>query len=180
VNPHTFTKRLNANLHNPVLERDSKISALVASHGLEDALPHFRQRSCRHGHGVTWWRRRADVGIVCSANCDYLLASDRPFLRNVQIKQPRLQQSDHFALVGMVQSAPHEEHRAYLRGRKRFPLQLPTATAMSQPVTLFTAWKSHVDKAQPAIRQAKVPWISATTWKSVDCSRRMNFHQGRP
>jgi hypothetical protein len=81
---------LNANLHNPVLERDNEISALVvASHGLEDTLPHFRQRSCRHGHGVTWWQRRADVGIVCSANCDYLLASDRRFLRNVQIQQPR-------------------------------------------------------------------------------------------
>ena len=159
---------LNANLHNPVLERDSEISALVASHGLEDALPHFRQRSCRHGHGVTWWQRRADVGIVCSANCDYLLASDRRFLRNVQIQQPRLHQSDHFALVGVVQSAPHEEHRAYLRGRKRFPLQPPKAEAMSQADTLFTALKSHVDKAKPAIRQAKVPWISGTTWKSVD------------
>ena len=81
------------------------LTALVASHGLEDALPHFRQRSCRHGQGVTWWQRRADVGIVCLANCDYyLLASDRRFLRNVQIQQPRLRQSDHFALIGVVPS----------------------------------------------------------------------------
>ena len=159
---------LNADLNGPKGARESEISALVAYHGLENTLPHSRQRSCRHGHGVTWRQRRADVGIVTSATCDYLLATDRRFLRNVQIQQPRLHHSDHFALVGVVQSAPHREHRAYLRGRKRFPLQPPTGAAMSHSDTLFSALKSHVVKVKPAVRKAKDPWISEATWRTMD------------
>ena len=39
---------------------------------------------------------------VISSSCDYFLGSDRCFVRNVQIREPHLHGSDHFAVVAVM------------------------------------------------------------------------------
>ena len=122
VFPTFFLGDLNANLRSPGDARDAEIAALVTARGLQDTRPHFWQRSSYLGWN-TWFQGR-QLGRVQST-CDYILATDRQVLHNVQAKQPRLHTSDHVMLLGCFWSASQTANARYLKRRKRFPLTPP-------------------------------------------------------
>lgn len=53
-----FVGDLNANLHKLSSDRNRQVADCVASHGLFDLLPHFRQLKC-FSHQTTWWQMQA-------------------------------------------------------------------------------------------------------------------------
>ena len=123
---------LNVNLCDLHDDHSADIAALVASLGLIDLLWHFDQRA-RHRDRTTWHQDRF-LGSL-SSRCDYILAPNRHFFRNVQIKEPRLFTSDRFLILGEFLSQPLEANRRYLGGRRQFPLGV---TSLLDLTSLFS------------------------------------------
>jgi hypothetical protein len=163
--PSLLMGDINANLESPRDTREVAILALVATYGLFDVLPHYRQRRCQFGHGVTWWQHREDGNVTL--RCDYLLALDRRFIRNVQILKPRLHTSEYIMVLGVLQSEPPEAHQQHMQGRKQFPLAPPVGPAMRVDSLLDTTM-NHIAKGMPAVRAPRAPWISDGTWRVGD------------
>ena len=111
---------LNANLDQPTRARDLEIAAAVATAGLEDMLPHFRQRQ-PFGAGLTWGRH----GENATGGNDYILGADWQMFSNVGLCLPRNFASDHQLVLGILSAPTATEHARYLRGRHKFPLQVP-------------------------------------------------------
>ena len=84
---------LNVNLRAPQGARENQIAALVASYGLFDLLPNFKQRR-RYGDGATWSQHRD--GEVVKGWCDYILGTDRRMFSNVCLRDPQCFSSDHY------------------------------------------------------------------------------------
>jgi hypothetical protein len=106
---------LNVDLGSFLDPREVETAAAVASFGLEDLLPHFRQHRgfC---HGKTWRPER--LGQVVSSQCNHILGSDRRVFQNTQLKDPRSFSSDHLAVCGRLLSAPLWSNRHCLFSRK--------------------------------------------------------------
>ena len=155
---------LNVDLCRPDGARDEEIANLIATQGLLDMLQHFRQR--RHFGSRKTWMRQQEGRTLRSRN-DYILGSDRRIFKKVCIRNPRHFASDHLALLGTIQSRTVGENRAYLRGRKAYPLQPPSRGPLSRVDSLFTELKSHVEKPTRESRRA-TSWISAGTWALID------------
>jgi hypothetical protein len=63
--------------------RDSEITALLATLGLEDMSEHFIQRK-NFRRGSTWSMVRE--GELLQSRCDYILGTDRRIFKYIQIK----------------------------------------------------------------------------------------------
>ena len=87
----------NANINNPTSLRTQQLTNLLATFGLEDLLPHFKQCS-KHQGLHTWTQTR--LGTCYRSRCDYIFGTDRHLFRSIRIKDPRHFTSDHFMLVG--------------------------------------------------------------------------------
>jgi exonuclease III len=110
---------LNTDLSDLTNSRATAIGAVLSNNDLHDMLPMFRQRPTFKG--LFTWRQR-QLGKTYRTRCDYILGSDRRLFKTVSIKDPRHFTSDHYMLVASLRAAPPREHKAYLQGRKRFPL----------------------------------------------------------
>jgi exonuclease III len=154
---------LNANLADPDSDREHEIAAAAADHGLEDMFSHFRQ-SRAYKAGYTWkqWR----LGRMETSRCDYLLGTDRRTFTNVCLKEPRFD-SDHYMVLGKIRSAKLNENRAYMRGRKSFPLRIPSARPLKKAECLFEDLRLSAEKQETETRRV-ASWISAETWGLVD------------
>jgi hypothetical protein len=157
---------LNVDLDNPRDDRGQAIATEVAGLGLEDLLLHFRQRR-GFRHGKTWMQHRD--GQTVRARCDYLLGTDRRMFSNVAIRDPRLFTSDHLMVQGsLLLHSSRRQSLAYVRARKRFPLQPPIGGPMTRADALFRALKLHITPPTRVERRARRAWISARTWNLVD------------
>jgi hypothetical protein len=114
---------------------------------------------------------------VTRSCCDHILGSNQQMFMNISLKDPRCFSSDHYMVVGKLQSVTHSSNHSYLRGRTRFPLR-PLKWG---PLT-------HVDMIFQALKRAEVPplprqwswnaWISEETWKLVDERAAMRKRSG--
>ena len=171
---------LNVNLRAPQGARENQIAALVASYGLFDLLPNFKQR-WRYGDGATWSQHRD--GEVVKGWCDYILGTDRRMFSNVCLRDPQCFSSDHYMVKGLLLSAPLHRNRRYLNGRQRYPLKAPKVGPDSPLADqLFQRLKDACPTPAPRGRK-RVQWISANTWALVDqrsaLRRTPNFTQAR-
>ena len=64
---------LNIDLTNLTKPRNNEVAAVLSTYGLEDMLPHFRQRESFR-HNKTWFQVRKK--IMYRSRCDCILASD--------------------------------------------------------------------------------------------------------
>ena len=94
----------------------------------------------------------------------YILGTDRRLFGNVSVRDPR-HNSDHYMVLGCLPSTYLTEQKRYLRGRKRWPLSLPTKQTREEKS--FAALRRAVQKAQPRAARQNA-WISEETWILVD------------
>ena len=134
--------------------------ALVSTLGLIDLNQQFMQRQ---GIGDwTWSQRREGRRIV--SRCDYILATDMADFRAFRIKEPRFA-TDHRMLVSVLRVDCKRQHRKYVRGRTRYPVQTrpedreraddlmeELAALITKPCKIDPQYKS---------------WISDTSWGLV-------------
>ena len=98
------------------------------------------------------------------SHTDYSLGTDRRLFVNISVRDPR-HNSDHYMVMGCLDSAPLREHAIYLGGRKRLPLRPPTA--LTRGGGIFAALRRSVPK--PLVREASNNvWILVETWRLVD------------
>jgi hypothetical protein len=109
--------------------RDTEITALLATLGLEDMSGHFIQRR-NFRHGNTWSMERH--GIILR------------LFNFVQIADPKYN-SDHLMVVGGLQSAPKWENVAYLKSRRRFPLRTQHTTTLNLIENEYTKLKQYIE-----------------------------------
>lgn len=143
--------------------RGTGIATAVASLGVEDMARHFQQ-SRRHRGGYTWKMTRQNEKIY--GRCDYIMADDRRYFSSVRIVSPRLYDSDHFAVVGVLSARPQREHRQYITGRKKFPLKVARGERNDADRLLKGIHSGAGDR--PPVREREQSWISYETWRLVD------------
>ena len=166
---------LNVDFGNPTLDaRDQQIAADLVSYGFQDLLLKFRQRR-RFSSRCTWFQRRN--GDMVTARCDYILGmGGKGDPNRVVIRAPRLYDSDHHMVCGRLRSDTLRRNRAYLRKRKRFPLQKPKWGPHNLVDSLYQAVQENAVKAgcSGTGRRPKPEWISSATWDLIDQRWRMS------
>ena len=155
---------LNVDLHDLTKERNQLVADCVASCGLFDLLPHFRQRA-RFRHKTTWWQVRG--GAVHRSRCDYVIGTDRRLFESVSTRDPRSHSSDNFLLRGRLLRQPTKSHKKYLR-RKRFPLSLPKMGPLSKSDLMFQEIKGMANPPLPNAPRPRPQWLSAETLRLID------------
>ena len=94
-------------------------------------------------------------GRKVRSRTDYILGTDRRLFRNVSVRDPR-HNSDHYMLLGCLQSASLMEHKRYLWGRKKFPLRPPSKPTRED--NTFVAIRRAVPKVR-AREARQYEWI---------------------
>ena len=155
---------LNTTLMEPEnYQRGTDIAAAMTEEGLEDTATHFLPR--RH----TWGRERRTRSRfreekVVRSRTDYILGTDCRLFYNMFVREPR-HNTDHYMVLGCLRSSPEREHTKYLTGRKRLPLQPPSAPTREDGI--FAALRRAVPKPQARDRR-KNGWISEDTLRIVN------------
>jgi hypothetical protein len=104
---------------------------------------------------------------IIKAKCDYILGLERGLFTKIAIRNPRHYSSDHYMVMGTIDSRPKRKNKSYYRSRKSFPLKRNTVTPINKADSIFDEIKSFVEKdARTARRWSS--WISPETWKLVD------------
>lgn len=117
---------LNVNLDNPGGNqaagacRRLETAALLDTWSLVSRRDQFRQCKKRIGRNWTW--QKVMEGRVHRSICDYILTDNRQFITNCRIRQPRFD-TDHKAIVAIVQTGPVKNHQQYINGRTKFPIK---------------------------------------------------------
>ena len=163
----TLQGDLNVDLTDLTPKRTQEVHALLSAYGLEDMLQHFVQRK-HFTHKKTYYQYRKtsdDTYKTIRSRCDYILGTDRRLFQTVQIKDPCNFSSDHLMLVARYLTKPTACHKRYLRGRKRFPLQLPKPP-LTKVDTLFQNVKAHCPPPPPNRKTPRPNWISPETTRT--------------
>ena len=133
----------NANLAEPEGERRGEdISEALVMEVIEDMSARFLLRRspwCRYGRTCSMLRYGREV----RSRTDYILGTDCRLFGNVSIRDPR-HNSDHYLVLGFLNSASLREHMRYLRGRKKLPLRLLTEPTREDKI--FAALQRAVPK----------------------------------
>ena len=156
---------LNADLADPRDERARAVATEMAMLGLDDMLQHFRQRRAFR-HRTTWWQQRASE--TYRSRCDYILGTDRRQFTSVSIRDPSLFSSDHFLVLGTISSDTLRENKAYLHGRRRFPLRPPKWGPRTETDAVFQTLVDAIPPRTLTEKRARRGWISESTWTLVD------------
>ena len=156
---------LNADIHDLSTNRSQQVAAFLATFGLLDVLTHFKQRR-PHRHNQTW--RQVREGQVLRSRCDYILGTDRRLFESVGIRDPRHYSSDHLAVKARLLRSPTRCHNRYLRGRKQFPLQLPTIGPIRHIDHLYQDLKAMEVPPPAPPRPVRPQWMSADTVRLID------------
>jgi len=135
---------LNVDLADPERsERDKTIAAKLVD--LDDLSLNFCGRRGRRG-GHTWSMFRR--GRTVSSKTDYVLGTDCRSFRNVQIRDPRCN-SDHFMVVASLWPATQRDHRRYVGGRQRFPIQPPKGERATEADKVLAELKAAMPPPEP-------------------------------
>ena len=116
-------------------------------------------------------------GREVRSRADYILGTDLRLFGNVSVRDPQ-HNSDHYMVLGCLPSASLTEHKWYLGGRKKLPLNPLTEPTREDEV--FAALRRAVPKAR--VREArKNEWISMEKWRLVDerVSARQDSEKGQ-
>jgi exonuclease III len=143
--------------------REASIAGLVANLGVEDMLKHFKQTK-RHKNGDTWRMNRQDQ--IVQSRCDYIMAEDRREFLAVKITSPRLFDSDHKAVVAVLQVKTKKDNQQYRKQRSSFPLKVPRGQANQAEQLQKQLIREARTAADPINRRSE--WISPATWTLVD------------
>eukprot|EP00797_Seminavis_robusta_P003406 Sro1211_g252850.1 Reverse transcriptase (RNA-dependent DNA polymerase) (1066) ;mRNA; f:30706-34100 len=165
---------LNADLSNLRAPRTAEVFKALAPYSLEDHLLHFKQRK-KHSDYTTWYQYRSTTDKTYRSRCDYILGPDRRLFQWITIKNPRYFTSDHHMLLSWYRTCPAKSHKAYLNGRRKFPLTLPKIGPLTHADTLYERVLAACP--QPELQTKKRPqWLAPDTLKSMDtrCALRRN------
>ena len=88
--------------------RGTEIAAALTEAGVKDMTAHFLPRKRPWGRELRTWVMVRE-GRVIRSRTDYLLGTDRSLFRKVAVRDPR-QNSDHYMVVGHLQSETAREH----------------------------------------------------------------------
>ncbi len=86
------------------------------------------------------------------SRCDYIMHRDRRLFQKVSIKRPEQYDTDHHMLVARFLVQPTRFHKAYLLGRKKFPLKLPTEN-LTEADRLWNVVKAQMPPLAPQQRR---------------------------
>ena len=169
---------LNADITDLASPRNQQVAACLATHGLFDLLPHFRQRRSFR-HNTTWYQIRQ--GTLYQSRCDYILGTDRRLFETVALRDPRSYSTDHLMLRGRLLRQPTKCHKKYLNGRKKFPLAMPPIGPYSQADTMYAELKASIHIPPRTPRSNPPQWMSANTLRLLDtrAALRRNKHHSR-
>jgi exonuclease III len=156
---------LNSDLASPRTQWADDIATELLSRGLVDTLPLFKRR--RRDATWTWRQPRGPDDSEIRSRCDYILSTERNLFTKVAVRDPRHFVSDHFMVMAEMPTAPMSRCTAYLRGRRRTPLQLPKRGPLTRADIKFEAVLDMVEGGV-AKRRPRTPWISPATWTLVD------------
>ena len=150
---------MNTNLADPEGDRRGEdIAEALVTEGLEDMSAHFLPRRrpwCQDGR--TWSMQLE--GRKGRYRTDYILGTGHRLFGNVYVREPR-HNSDHYLVLGFLDSTSLKEHMRYLGGRKKLTLRLPTEPTREDKI--FAALRRAVPK--PREQEArKNEWVSAAT-----------------
>jgi len=160
----------NVNLDNPEgtstqgAERRQETAALFASMGMINLRKRFRQRKKKLNRHWTWYMRRE--GVLHGSICDQLCSTETKSFVNCQILTPRLD-TDHFALVGTMKLDTEQQHRRYVRSRKRYPIKTQKPEEMNQADEILEELRSHATDREKTDGRSN-SWISDPTWRLID------------
>ena len=115
---------MNANLAEPEGDcREEYIAATIMTEGIEEMSAQFLPRR----RPLFWdWRTWSMLqkGREVRSRTDYILGTDRHRFGNVSVRYPR-NNSENCMVLGCLPIASLPEHKHYLGGRKKLPLQPP-------------------------------------------------------
>ena len=160
---------LNMDPRNPAgnhavgIDRRIETDALITSWGMTSMADHFRQSARQRGRRWTW--QREVQGVMHRSVCDHILADQRQFITNCQIRVPRFE-TDHRAIVCTLRLGSVKHHQRYVRSRSSFPIPSPSDSAGNQGDRLLSELQSAVKSQSSNGRNAS--WISNDTWRLID------------
>ena len=99
---------LNINMSNFTSLHTQQVANLLATYGLKDLLPLFKQWQ-KHRGLHTWTQTR--LGICYKSRCDYILGSSHHLFRSITIKDPIHFSTNHYMLVGNIQTGTPRSHQ---------------------------------------------------------------------
>mmetsp|Transcript_5724 Transcript_5724/g.8521 ORF Transcript_5724/g.8521 Transcript_5724/m.8521 type:complete len:1130 (+) Transcript_5724:164-3553(+) len=161
---------LNVNLKEPGAltgagtNRRLETAALVDAFGLLSMATQYRQRKKRLGR--TWtWRMRRENATHGGVN-DYILSDTRRCFRNCQVLDPRFE-TDHRALLGVLELGPIWKHERYVKGRQTCPFRPPNAASQNRADRILA---DLVKATAPPVKEhgRGSSWISTETWRLID------------
>jgi hypothetical protein len=156
-------ERLNAATDSCTDTRSAEIQAFVASMGCEDF---GRTKLARRRTGIwTWSMKRMVDGVHqhIKSVCDYILGPVTDPVSKHRVRHTTLISTDH-RMVYVDLRCSAEEHRHYLRGRKRFPgLRGPRSAIDIEYAELVEMQ----ERQQQLRRKARPSWISDATWALI-------------
>jgi hypothetical protein len=157
---------LKADLIDLTKQRNNNIATLLANYSLLDMIPNFCQRK-PFRHRTTFYQRRQ--GQTIRSRCDYILGTDRRTFKSVRISNPRHYTSDHYMIIATILRTTKREHKTYLNGRKKFPLQRPKYGPPPLADSLFDKVMSYKPPPPKGSKPTKKPsWISLATVQLID------------
>jgi hypothetical protein len=148
--------------------REASIAGLVANLGVEDMLNHFKQAK-RHKRGDTWRIMRStrqEEQQLVQSRCDYIMAEDRREFLAVNITSPRLWDSDHQAVIAVLQTRSKKENNQYKKQCTSFPLQVMRGHGNQAEQLQKQLIRVAKVAAEPTNRRSE--WISLKTWTLID------------
>jgi hypothetical protein len=153
---------LNVNLEDSTSSRNRDVAKVLAPYGLFDMLPRFRQRK-RIRHNCTWWKRVNEV--ILRSRCDYIMGRDQRLFETILIRDPCHCMMDHYMLKARLLLRPTKSHKAYLRGRKTFPLSPPKGEAITVTDASCNDMKKFILDPLPQEKRVPAKWISLASRK---------------
>jgi hypothetical protein len=152
---------------NTTSARDASIAGLVANLGVEDMLNHFKQAK-KHRHGDTWrmTRMTGQEQQTVQSRCDYIMAEDRREFLAVNITSPRLFDSNHQAVIAVLQARSKQENSRYKKQRTSFPLQVKRGHGNQTEQLQKQLIREAKIAAEPTNHRSE--WISPQTWTLID------------
>jgi hypothetical protein len=160
---------LNFDFRAPQTEREEIITNFIDEINLVNvSRKYVQRRGPQQGRGARWiWRQRRG-GHWHQSQPDYCMAreSDVRHFCNVAFWQPRIHESDHWAVVAIIRKGKVGKLKRYRKSRQTFPLQLPPAAEQDAQTHLFRELRATCKDDAPT-RCKCSDWISEESWRII-------------
>jgi hypothetical protein len=85
---------------------------------------------------------------LITSRCDYILSTDRRLFKNISLKDPTHYFSDHLMVIGVLVSRPIKENKRYLKGRRKFTIEMGKCGPLTKADALFLDLKGFVTETK--------------------------------